>query len=235
MDDTGSLRSRNMQRRRSRILAEARGLLARGGCEGLGLRELARLAGVTVPTIYNLVGNKEEVLIALFCEVLDEIESRIGGARASEPLAAAAAVVTESTGLFAEDEDFYRTAFLAVEYLDEAGTAGERVASLYAWGERLIIDGIAACRAARLLRGRIRMEVLAELVLRSYRSNCRAWALGRIAIEDFRRLALGDLYVTLAADAVESFQAALHRKIAALAAGGIAKVQARHPRQETRR
>ena len=80
-----SLRSQNMQKRRARILAEARGLLARGGFDAMSLRELARLADVTVPTIYNLVGNKEEVLLALFSEVLDEIESRIETGRKAEP------------------------------------------------------------------------------------------------------------------------------------------------------
>jgi AcrR family transcriptional regulator len=235
MEEPTGLRGTNMRMRRARILAAARGLLASGGFQALNLRDLARAAAVTVPTIYNLVGNKEEVLCALFREVLDEIEARIGGARDLEPLAAATAVVTESTGLFAEDEDFYRTAFLAVESLDEAGTAGARVALLYAWGERLITAGFEACRAARLLRGRIPTGTLGELVLRSFRTNCRAWALGRVDIDEFRRLALTDLYVSLAADAVESFQGALNKRIAALVAGG--RTQARHgpARQETPR
>ena len=60
-----SVRAHNMQKRRARILAEARGLLARGGFEAMNLRDLARLAAVTVPTIYNLIGNKEEVIVAL--------------------------------------------------------------------------------------------------------------------------------------------------------------------------
>ncbi len=213
-----SLRSQNMQKRRARILAEARGLLARGGFDAMSLRELARLAGVTVPTIYNLVGNKEEVLLALFSEVLDEIESRIETGRKAEPLALATAVVTESTGLFAEDQDFYRTAFLAVEYLNQSGAHDSRVAQLYAWGERLITAGFLACRDARLLRGRIAPAQLGELILRSYRSSCRAWATGQIELAEFRRLALTDVHITLAADAVESFQALLQKKIAELAA-----------------
>lgn len=235
MNEPRGLRDRNMSMRRSRILAAARGLLASGGVEALNLRELARASDVTVPTIYNLVGNKEELLIALFHEVLDEIEARIGSGRAREPLAAATAVVTESTGLFAEDEEFYRTAFLAVESLDEAGAGAGRVAALYAWGERLITEGFGACRAAGLLGGRIAPAVLGELVLRSYRTNCRAWALGRIGIDEFRRLALTDLYVALAADAVESFQVLLQKRIAALAVGDAPHLQHRHARQEKRR
>ena len=232
MTEPASLRSQNMQKRRARILAEARGLLARGGFDAMSLRELARLAGVTVPTIYNLIGNKEEVLLALFSEVLDEIESRIETGRKTDPLALATVVVTESTGLFAEDEDFYRTAFLAVEYLNQSGAHAGRVAKLYAWGEQLITAGFIACREARLLRGRIAPLQLGELILRSYRSSCRAWATGQIDIAEFRRLALTDVYITLAADAVESFQALLQKKIAELAAGGSGKSLPRPGRRQ---
>jgi len=232
MTEPSSLRSLNMQKRRARILAEARSLLASGGYDAMSLRELARLADVTVPTIYNLIGSKEEVLIALFYEVLDEIESRIETGRKLEPLALATAVVTESTGLFAEDEDFYRTAFLAVEYLDQRNTHDDRIATIYAWGERLITAGFVACRDARLLRGRIAPALLGELILRSYRSSCRAWATGQIGIAEFRRLALIDIYITLAADAVESFHALLQKKIRALAPRDAGKALPRPSRRQ---
>jgi len=60
-----SLREHNMAKRRQRILHEARQLLTRGGYESLNLRALAQAAEVTVPTIYNLLGNKEALVVAL--------------------------------------------------------------------------------------------------------------------------------------------------------------------------
>ena len=112
---TETLREQNMQKRRARLLAEARALLTAGGFEAMNLRDLARRSEVTVPTIYNLIGNKEEVLVALFAEALAEIEARVHTVKADTPLALAAAAVEESTGLFAEDEQFYRPAFVAVD------------------------------------------------------------------------------------------------------------------------
>lgn len=218
MLETLGVRAHNMQKRRTRILAEARGLLARGGFDAMNLRELARLADVTVPTIYNLIGNKEEVIVALMEEALAEIEARIDTAANDTPLAHATAVVTASTALFAEDEDFYRPAFLAVEYLEQAGPHHDKVARLYAWGRRFIDDGIAACRAAGLLRGAVKAPVLGDLVLRSYRANCRAWAGGQYAIEEFSRLTLLDIHVALAADATDAFRQQLVRQISALSA-----------------
>jgi AcrR family transcriptional regulator len=212
------LRALNMQKRRARILAEMRGLLTRGGIEAINLRDLARLAEVTVPTIYNLIGNKEEVMIALFSDVLTEIEARVTSGSSADPLAMAEAVVLESISLFNEDENFYRSAFLAVEYLDQSGQHHDKVAQVYAWGERLTTAGFIACRKARLLRGRIEPARLGELILRSYRTSCRAWAFGQLSLNEFRKRALGDVYITLAADAVDTFHALLQKKITTLAA-----------------
>ncbi|HMM74254.1 MAG TPA: TetR/AcrR family transcriptional regulator [Gammaproteobacteria bacterium] len=231
------VRARNMQKRRARILAEARGLLARGGFEAMNLRELARLADVTVPTIYNLVGNKEEVIVALMSEALAEIEARIGTADKVEPLERAVAVVTASTALFAEDEDFYRPAFLAVEYLEQSGPHHDKVARLYAWGRRFIDEGIAACRDAGLLRGDVRPAVLGDLVFRSYRSHCRAWAGGHCSLAEFARLTLLDIHLALAAAAIEAFRPPLVKRITALsatAAGRASKAaKARRPARRT--
>lgn len=215
---TTNLRAQNMQKRRDRLLAEARALLTVHGVEAFNLRELARLAEVTVPTIYNLIGNKEEVLVALFAEVLEEIEARIRDRAIGEPLARAGAVAEISTALFAEDENFYRSAFLAVEYLNQSGAHHDKVTQLYAWGERMTTDGVLACQAANLLAGRIAPALLGELVLRSFRTTCREWAFAQISLDEFRRVALIDIYTTLAADAVDHFQSVLVDKIAALAA-----------------
>lgn len=215
-----TLRARNMRKRRARLLAEARRLLARGGFEALNLRELARLADVTVPTIYNLIGKKEDLLLALGAGVLTELESRIAPAREADPLTLAAAVVVETTGLFAEEEDFHRAAFLAVEWLDQGGQHHEEVARIYDWVGELISAGIGACRAAQLLRGRIAPAMLSDLVMRNFRMSCRGWAFGHYGIDEFRRMALSDLYIALAADAVETFQVQLLHKIAELAPDG---------------
>jgi AcrR family transcriptional regulator len=51
-----------MNRRRDRILGAARKLIGQRGYEQLTMRALANAAGVTVPTIYNLIGNKDAVL-----------------------------------------------------------------------------------------------------------------------------------------------------------------------------
>ncbi len=58
------VRRRQMAERRERILEAARGLIESRGYEGLTMRDLAGASGVTVPTVYNLIGSKQEVLFA---------------------------------------------------------------------------------------------------------------------------------------------------------------------------
>jgi len=58
------LRSEQKAERRERILGNAREMIGARGYESLTMRDLARAARVTVPTIYNLVGGKEAVLFA---------------------------------------------------------------------------------------------------------------------------------------------------------------------------
>lgn len=229
-----TLRARNMHKRRTRLLAEARFLLASGGFEALNLRELARLADVTVPTIYNLIGKKEDLLLALGAEVLTEIELRTTLTGVAKPLTLAAAVVVESTRLFAENENFYRAAFLAVEWLDQGGQHHEDVARIYAWVGALMGAGIEACRAAHLIRGRIPAARMADLLTRNFRMSCRGWAFGHYGIDEFRQIALTDLYITLTADAVETFQRQLLRKISELASKTTRAMSTRHPKRKTR-
>ncbi len=50
--------------RRARILAAARELIAERGYDGLTMRDLARASRVSVPTLYNLFGGKQALLLA---------------------------------------------------------------------------------------------------------------------------------------------------------------------------
>ena len=59
-----SLLDHQMAERRERILAAARSIIGEHGYERLTMRDLAQASRVTVPTIYNLIGSKEQVLLA---------------------------------------------------------------------------------------------------------------------------------------------------------------------------
>lgn len=209
VEESLSLRARNKESRRDRILAEARGIIARGGADTLNLRDLAKAAGVTVPTIYNLIGSKEDVLVALFRGGLHE---RVQVDHLDDPLDIAEALALQTVEIFAADEEYYRAAFLAVEHVHRMQSRPQSVTQLYYWGDHLLNAGVEACSKAGLLRGRIAPCALAALVKRSFRENLYNWANGEISLERFRGEALADLYITLCADAVDTFAALLIQK-----------------------
>src|SRR5947209_19459743 len=62
--------------RRERILRAARKLVAARGYDGLTMRELADAARVSVPTLYNLFGSKDAILVA----ELQTIAARVAAA-----------------------------------------------------------------------------------------------------------------------------------------------------------
>ncbi|MFQ3200556.1 MAG: AcrR family transcriptional regulator [Zhongshania sp.] len=202
-----------MQKRRTRLLAEARTLLARGGYEALSLRELAKAAGLTVPTIYNLIGNKDEVLLELGSDVLKEVEARVKSVYRDDPLSLATVTVLESTKLFAEDEDLYRSAFLAVEWLSQRPRHHAQAVEILNWASKVFAEGFLACSSAGLLRGRIPIDVMGAHMMRCFRTNCREWAFGICDLAELSHLALVDLYTTLAADADEELHLQITEKL----------------------
>ncbi len=69
--------------RRARILAAARELIADRGYGGLTMRDLARASRVSVPTLYNLFGAKQALLLGeleeTFAAVVKALEEARGG------------------------------------------------------------------------------------------------------------------------------------------------------------
>jgi len=66
--------------RRARIVAAASGLIAKGGMEALTMSRVAEGAGVTVPTVYNLVGNREAVVTAVMDEAREGFLEKLAAA-----------------------------------------------------------------------------------------------------------------------------------------------------------
>lgn len=203
MSDT---RTQNMEKRRKRILEQARKTLAEGGFDALNLRDLADVSGVTVPTIYNLVGNKAEILKAIvlgaFATFEASLESRLPCPTQELP----ALMMSIFIRLIGDDEDAYRATALASERLEnesvEHGDYGFKRAPLRKFAGKLCRDA----RAEGLLRGEIDSELLVEQMIGNHQMAFRDWAHREIGLEDLSKQSLRGFYITLAADAVDDFR-----------------------------
>lgn len=78
--------------RRQEIVAAARRLLERRGCETLTMRGLAAALGIRAPSLYKHFRDKADLEAALIAAGLEELGATLAAARdAAEPLAALAA------------------------------------------------------------------------------------------------------------------------------------------------
>lgn len=204
-----SARSQNMQKRRHRILSEARRIIAEQGFDAFNLRDLAELSELTVPTVYNLIGNKDEILKALILGTFADFEQKF---REHPPVPASAlpATITDILiELVAGQEDYFRATGLASERIENPqeilGKSGVLRTSL-----AFIADNL--CRQAlkeKLLTGSIRRELLVEQMGASYQLAFRDWAHRIISLEELRRACLRAFYITLAADATPAYRETL--------------------------
>jgi len=218
-------RAINKEKRRQRILSVARKTLARDGVDGLTVRQLASEAGITVPTIYNLVGNKDDLLRLLLDELVSRTEQALEKVEGEDPIEATARVVGTLATLFAEDEEFCRAALRAGQGLERSGS---RSGALHIWQRSAQVAKRICLHAAEagLLRGDCDPERIGERAYDSYRIAAIDWLDGVIEVAEFERNALIGFYLCLAADAVPRFRRALMSQIA--------EVDSRAPRRKTR-
>lgn len=179
--------AQQMAERRERILAAARDVIGQRGFEALTMRDLARASRVTVPTIYNLIGSKEQVLFAAIEEQTARFEAGLAGGTELAPEARVHVVVHACVDEYLRMPRYYRTLLRLLFLSDAAGPMrarvdraisiplGEALRALQASGE------LAPWVELRPLRGRLR----AHLQMVSIQ-----WASGALSDEGLRAAAL---------------------------------------------
>jgi len=206
-------RAKNMEKRRERILKRARKMLAEGGFDALNLRDLAEMSGITVPTIYNLIGNKAEVLKTLVMDSFADFEASLENRLPCPTEQLPALMMGTLTEMMASDADYYRASSLASERLenesDEHGDYGFKRAPLRKYAGKLCLDA----SEEGLLRGEIDSQQLIEQMIGNHQIAFRDWAHHVISLEELKKQSLRGFYIALAADAVDDFRDNLAAKL----------------------
>ena len=109
-----SLRERNLEVRRQQILHAARVLLSRGGIGALSMRKLAEEAQLSVNTLYNLWGTREEILRALTLDARDRMQASLPiEASPEDPIAYCRTLVGATVQELCRQHEFFRPMILA--------------------------------------------------------------------------------------------------------------------------
>lgn len=209
------LRERNMQKRQERILLEARRMIAEQGYDALSTRALAKSAGVTQPTLYNLIGSKDEIVRALLIETAERIEGIIHAIDVDDLIANIDAFMETIVDVFTEDPSYYRAALIAadrnIDLFAEDGPT-ERPRSIAAIAISIIKQTCEIQIANGNLRGAVGAADLSSALYASFKVHLRDWGHGAISLETFTRRVLCAHYLLFAADAKPALRRRLLEK-----------------------
>lgn len=208
MSETSGLRDRHKRRRRERITTAARLLLAEQGVEGLSMRTLAERAELSVSTLYNLHGSREEILVAVIESTLDDLARRVGAAPPGPPLVRLHHLIDAFLDLFGEDEAVHRAVLLAA-------LADERKLIFIPSALRVIErvrDLLSEARRAGSVTGPLADDLVATELFDLCLFQVRDWANGYVSLAALRARLHYALVTMLMATCSESERAQLARE-----------------------
>ena len=194
-------REANVAARRQRILESARTLLKESGPEGLSMRKLAKDAGLSVTTLYNLLGSREAILQALIKDSDQRLEAAAPDAGAARtPLRRASRAMEGVLRYMIDNGDLLRPLIVAhfgTGYVATLGQAdqGEHFRS----AKDAIRAAIAEAQASGQLRKTVGQEFLEAQLYAGWGLALDQWAFGLIDDETLRLRSLSGFYVGLLA------------------------------------
>ncbi len=198
-----TLRELNKARRREAILEATLALLREEQLADVTTERIATRAEVSAMTVYNLMGTRDDLLLALVDRVIEGLVATLAERMAGpdrDPVGDARMIVEVSAAAFVADSSAYRQIL---------GSVGDFALS----GARMAVDPaqlqVAAMREAQergIVDGGLDPRVLGRQIYLGYTGAAFAWA-GRALDDDgFRVAALHGLYVVLSAAATDPWR-----------------------------
>ena len=184
-----SLRERNVEVRRQQILQAARVLLSQGGIGALSMRKLAEEAQLSVNTLYNLWGTREEILRALTLDARDRMEASLPiEASPEDPIAYCRTLVQATIRELCRQHEFFRPMILAWLEGEIAGEPSPIEPMEQSIG--MLSQIIEMGRKNDLLECPMKPEQVAWQIQHGAQFASIQWALGRIDDAQFEARAL---------------------------------------------
>lgn len=229
-----SRRESNVASRRQRILESARTLLTESGRDGLSMRKLAREADLSVTTLYNLVGSREDILRALIEDTAERFESTVTAPEKSGGDALARTVKAFESVLDHLVADAADLKPLIVANIDTG--FGEELRKeehgLFLGGAK---NTVRQCLLDALAEGQIRDVVSLEFLEGQFYASLELaldrWAYGLVDEDELRVKGLWGAYLTLLAVASPESRPQLESQLRKLERQGRRAIRSRESRQ----
>lgn len=195
------------------------------------MRKLAGQVGLSVTTLYNQFGSREELLAALVHDLVDMIDGALDiEAGLDEPLERCRAIVSVSIDYIVRHESVCRPMFVAIYQgltdvpPDRFGTP-ERAAGMQT-------EAIEAAVERGLLNDTLAADVVGQQIYHGYEMSATLWARGLCDAAEFEARALYGVYVALLAIATDQTRPMLAARAAELEPALRAAAAARTTEQE---
>jgi AcrR family transcriptional regulator len=189
-----SRREQSKASRREAIFEAARDLIRDAGA-GASAEHIARRAGVSTATLYNLVGPRDRLLGALLSHLFARLGEHLRPFEAGDALTYADAVVSRSAALFREDAPLWRHVVHEV-----SGSYGARIAPfIESQPIHLMIGAMRRAKAAGQLDAAADADAAALQVYASYNGALFLWAGEAFTNEGFLNQARSGLWTVIAA------------------------------------
>jgi AcrR family transcriptional regulator len=188
-----SLRERNKRKRRDAILDAALELLGEAPNRHVSTEQIAALAEVSPATVYNLVGTREQLLVALVDRVLHDMVATLAERRPSDPVEMAMFVVAESTERFIADGVAFRQVVTSIGEI-----AADRLTVAFDPAQ-LQVAAMRDAQARGIVRSDLDPGALGRQIYLSYNGALFAWGGGVLSDDGLRAAVRHGLYMVLAA------------------------------------
>jgi AcrR family transcriptional regulator len=189
-----SRREEGKASRRDAIFEAARDLIRDEG-SGASAEHIARRAGVSTATLYNLVGPRDRLLGALLSHLFARLGEQLRPLETGDPLTFADAVVSRSAALFCEDAPLWRP----VVHELSGSYAARIVPFIESQPIHLMIGAMRRAKAAGQLAKAADADAAALQVYASYNGALFLWAGEAFGDEAFLNQARSGLWTVVAA------------------------------------
>lgn len=175
-------RDEQKDERRRRIVEAARKLVRETGSTDFPVGDLARRAGLSVATLYNLLGSKSTVLYILLNESLDHLISAASAVTDEDPVCAALEASKVAGEAFTADHHFLRPLYrYLLGVFDPVHRPAFMARALAFWEQRL-----AGLEAAHMLPAGLGLTELARDHQIFFAGALDLWVQGELSDEQFR-------------------------------------------------
>ena len=199
-----TLRERSKHNRRIKILEAAQNTIAEEGLGALNTRSLASLAGVTRPTLYNLIGSKDDIVKQILLQAAERTVEIIRSFEFDNLVNSTHLFGDTLADLLSSEPTLYRSALSAGSFSNELFCDSEwskHRGSIASMTIGVLNDLCQQHIEQDNLRGNINSESLSSTLYSIFVSNLRDWANETISTLEFRRRLKRAFFLILAADA----------------------------------